>query len=345
MCIDNPSRTSSWGLSDLNVFIVHTVFQEYLIRKTFDFKFKNKNVIIISDLNRNNFLGLSENILYLFVEGSTKCRYRGSWESIKVILTKLDREIRGRTFNLYYSQIEYPLANAIVFRYKTIATLVNYPEGVCNIVPTEFSCKEMIRRFLKCGLGPLFGGRFWPFIGSIDGARYAASLICISGLPITWDAGRRGVNTVEIPKRNFEIPSDNVLVLGLPLEDGAIFIDVCYTIEKVLRLHKGCKKTYYKPHPRESSDMTNWCNLNGLEILDKALSVEVLVETLKPSLIIGFGSSALLTLRLICSSSVEIYSYIPKKMYIKNSKRMGQIKNVFEQVGVSFTIFDPVEEG
>lgn len=327
-----------WCLSKTNVFLVHTVFQDYLFKKTVISLHNCNKIILVTDLDKYRSSSVQESFDVIYVKDSTKGILRGSWPAIRRAIERIDEIVGDSHFNLYYSQIEYPLANALVSKYINRATLINYPEGICNILPPSYNIVDLIWRFIKSIFGRIYSARFWVFNGGIDGARYADIVIRISGLNTIGCAKNKVISYINIPRKTIQPNCNRLLILGTVAEEGITVESVKKIVNKYLLEWRTKTQLYFKPHPRESGELTEIFKIYGFNVLDKEINSEDLVELIRPSIIVGFGSSSLINIRLIYGESLMLKSIITSQMYEVDKSRNEGLRKIFNSLNIEYIV-------
>lgn len=107
-------------------------------------------------------------------------------------------------------------------------------------------------------------------------------------------------------------------------------------LRQILRYYQDTEKVYYCPHRRDVNIYTKYCNNIGIELFDTKVSVEYdfMRKKLYPHIIIGFGSTALYTLRKMFPLSV-IYNVNIEMNKIRDKEIYKYIADFLEKEGVN----------
>lgn len=157
------------------------------------------------------------------------------------------------------------------------------------------------------------------------------------------------LNSFNYIKKRYEInnhKSDNVYIIGTiidsydkemsSLSKKDIEDLTCEILSEIRKKYKE-EKVIYIPHPRDNNEIIKKCCIdNGFEYIRPLTTVEtfILERKFRPEAVIGFGSTALGTLRCLFPST-PIYNYIIQRDENDLDEGIIAIYNYYKQNGIN----------
>lgn len=317
-----------------NIFVVHTPFQVLIVKHMVNTMHEFKDVvnILFVDMYLDEFPESNHWTAVVKIEpvGGTilGSRHR-CYSALKTFHTIFEKY---NNINLFLSDIEWPLNNALYGNYVLRESNINYynfPDGIANLYMIYPDIKQKLKNYFKALLGLLGGFPYSYISGDKIGLLKAHRVYSLFPDLIINECKPEQIVEIPIlkPENRSQWNSNICVFLGQPIH---LFIPYDEyrklandAADFVARL--GYKQLYYKPHPRENNNIVLNCFLEkGFELFDNNKTIEelILTNSLECECLISYTSSALIHIKLFFPY-LRCIAFQPKLMlkYINTTKQ------------------------
>jgi len=332
-------------MSDLNLFLVHTPFQNYIANHMVSnmTELRSSDNYIIIDMDRK--VKVNKNLwdeVFVFSPPIGK-NYLVNFAERKKFLKEIqNRFVNYSRVNIFLANVFYPFNNAFfgLARKDKLNkyVLCNFPEGIANLIFVPIDKKTYLKNFIKYSLGVIIGFPYQLFSGDISGIKYADKIYSLipSMLP---EQLNKQKNIIEIPKltsRVLEQKEESCLILGQSNFDN--IPNYKSLIKKVVEYCNslGITKIYYKPHHYENYSISYNYKELGCVIIKTNEPIEEYFLSHPINYVVGFNSSALLNLKYLFGNFVSCISFKGNitANYNGFSHKWELAKSLYKELGV-----------
>ncbi|WP_103069035.1 polysialyltransferase family glycosyltransferase [Aquimarina sediminis] len=332
-------------MTKVNLFLPITPYtltiSENLIAKKFHLDDEYENILI-------NPHGLSYNPVFwnqvYFEEASREVsenkiqRYINFAQQIITFL-KVYRKIKymkNIELNFFYVDLAHVLTNAIFFNFKKIKERFIIEDGLLNYYKVTLDGKMLGKQSVNYFLGVL-GLRTQNFDGHITGVEMKE----VNGQYVFFPKlANRPQKSLVIPYESFSYQKrGNVLIIGqepiinfIPISGYKQSLEI---IIKDFKTTPDLQKVYYKPHHHGKKDLVK--DFLKRELREKLVLIEdkspihSIVQNIEPSVVISFGSTASLNLKLVLPTFVESWVYLIRDEKLPKNEKM---EDLFIRTGI-----------
>lgn len=260
------------------------------------------------------------------------------------ILNKQILKFKNAKINYYYVDLAHVLSNSIFFNFGNIESRYIIEDGLLNYYKLSLKDKMLSKRSINYLLA-FFGLKTKNFEGDITGIEMNIvnnQYVYFPKLAI------RPSKSLQIPFNKYSYSLNNkVLVLGQePIISIISKNDYLNSLKKVITEVKKEFEIfdfYYKPHHHGKKDLAKKILKkelgNSLFYIDDNQPIHKIINNIKPSMVVSFGSTASLNLKLILPDNVKSSVYL-----LRNSKLTvnENLENLFSKMNINIIELDCV---
>lgn len=330
-----------------SLFIVHTPFQLMMahhIRRTVSAVIITDSYLVIDmpshfcSIDRTIWSGIYE------VSQPIGMKYIPNAKKISLAIRQINTELTLYTqIYLFLAQIHYPLSNAMfafcLWKDRSRYTLINYPEGIVNLVPKHLTIRDHLKNTIKMLWGAIYGHPYTPFHGDMSGVKYASKIYSFIPSAPFLSAYTHKVIPISCPRIeiNTKLPNSCIVLGTCNLLPESVLPHAYYThINMDLAIYTkslGFTTLYYKPHHHDNHANNDIFSKLGFNIIADNIPIEEYFAKNPVDCVISFNSSALIHLRLLYPNDVKCISY--KGNLLSELSRWNELEKIYISVGVT----------
>jgi len=294
----------------INIFIAHTPLQNFIASKIVAQYFhpeRNRNILYTS-VSVENTIGFDE--YYLIDKNRTFTKILNTYKA----KNRISKLLKSRECNLFISHTGALLDNYFFYsfpREKFHVAINFYYEGILYFYEYEEPLQKKLH-FSRKLMGYLVGFDYKinPIIFPADnpGINKIYSI-----LPKFTLGPKEKIKEVSLLKDTYKSKEDCILIMGGKpslLENNEVILLYQQMIEKA-KSYGSATKIYFKGHHADQSNNFDLANKGQLEVEDITQNspIEEVIEIYKPSLILSYPSSGLVSLKAMYGKHIEVFSY------------------------------------
>ncbi|WP_297804564.1 polysialyltransferase family glycosyltransferase [uncultured Polaribacter sp.] len=273
-------------------------------------------------------------------------RYLNFFKQI-LVFRRLNKQIlkfKNVKISYYYVDLAHILSNSIFFNFCNIESRYILEDGLLNYYKLSLKNKMLSKRSVNYLL-VFFGLKTKKFEGDITGIEmnivnnqyvYFPKLALVPG------------KSLQIPFNKYSYPLNNkVLVLGQePIVSFISKNDYLNSLKKVITEVKKEFENfdfYYKPHHHGKKDLAKKTLKkelgNSLFYIDENQPIHKIIKNIQPSMVVSFGSTASLNLKLILPDNIKSSVYLLRNNKLSVNKNL---ENLFSKMNINIIELDCV---
>jgi hypothetical protein len=259
-----------------------------------------------------------------------------------IVFSRLNKKIekfKNSPINFYYVDLAHVLTNSIFFSFNNIESRNIIEDGLLNYYKLSLKDKMLSKSYINTLLS-LFGLKTKKFEGDITGVEMKIvnnQYVYFPKLALS-------------PEKNLQIPynkhsyslNNRILVLGQ--EPIISFISKKNYLNSLKKVIEDTTKDfenfefYYKPHhhgeKKIAKKMLKKELGNSLFYIEENKPVHAIIEDIKPSVVVSFGSTASLNLKLILPDQIKSNVYLLRSKKLPKNKNL---ENLFSKMNINIT--------
>ena len=244
--------------------------------------------------------------------------------------------LKNKDLTFYYVDLAHVLSNAIFFEFKKINKRYIIEDGLLNYYEVNLKNKMLGKRSVNIFLN-ILGLSTRKFSGHITGIEMKE----VTGQYVFFP--KLAIES----KKSFKIPYEslsyenkgNILIIGqepiVNFISTTIYKRSLDTIIKDFKIKSSSSKVFYKPHHHGKKDLVKSFLKKKLGekivIIEDNSPIHSIVESIQPFIVISFGSTASLNLKLFLPDFVDSWVYLIRESTLPVNKEM---ETLFVKTGV-----------
>lgn len=317
----------------------YSLYQEELLKRILENDYFEDEYRCIVLIKKGSLFVTNKKIIKIYFEDNKLSQILNNKKIIKYLLKEISKYDIGEVEIIIADIYQYLNNYLYGYAYRKKIELVNYPDGLLNLVNYKINYYQKIKIFIKKFFCKIQGWNyyFYDYPSGIDKYRkiYTYNKKIIESDIIS----KKNPKIIELISEKIKLKEyKNGLVLG---QDNLInklglkkYYNYILNQIKELKKDKKIEKIYYKPHPKYlNKDFQTKINEYCLIINDNEI-VEKLIEKYQIVKVISFYSTALINLKIQYDGIECIAFEVQNIISITKEADVNKIKKIFNSYGV-----------